>query len=98
MIVHFANKDTQDLFNGKPIKRVATEIQESAYRKLRYIDIAPSIEALQAVPGLRCKKLGGQRKGQPDLWSIRVNDQYRVTFTFTQPPFESSNVLFTDYH
>ncbi len=98
MVVHFGNQDTADLFAGKRIKRVATEIQVSAFRKLRLLDNAISIASLQAVPSLHCKKLGGQRKGQPVLWSIRVNDQYRITFTCAEPPLEVRNAMFTDYH
>jgi plasmid maintenance system killer protein len=98
VIVHFATQDTADLLAGKPIKRVAMEIQEHAFRKLRLLDNAISIASLQAVPSLRCKKLGGQRKGQPELWSIRINDQYRITFTCHEPPLEVRNAMFTDYH
>lgn len=98
MIEEFANQTTKDLFVGTTIKRIATEIQESANRKLILLNSAVSIASLQAIPSLRCKKLGGQRKGQPDLWSVRVNDQYRITYTCDEPPLVLRNVLFTDYH
>lgn len=98
MPLHFADKDTEAIFSGSPVRRLPLELQEHAFRKLRYLDAAVSMISLQAVPGLRCKKLGGQRKGQPELWSIRVNDQWRITFTATEPPLEIRNVQLTDYH
>jgi proteic killer suppression protein len=98
VIVHFATQHTADVFAGKSIKRVPLALQESAFRKLRLMDAAVSVASLQAVPSLRCKKLGGQKKGQPELWSIRVNDQWRITFTCTEPPLEIRNADFTDYH
>jgi proteic killer suppression protein len=98
MLLPFADKDTEAIFHGRAVPRLSVELQEHAFRKLRYLDAAVSMASLQAVPGLRCKKLGGQRKGQPDLWSIRVNDQWRITFTTTEPPLEIRNVELTDYH
>lgn len=65
MIVHFATQHTADLFAGKPIKRVPLALQESAFRKLRLMDAAVSVASLQAAPSLRCKTLGGQKKGRP---------------------------------
>jgi len=98
MIVHFASQNTADIFAGKIIRRVPVSLQENALRKLRLMDAATSIASLQAVPSLRCKVLGGQPKNRPALWSIRVNDQWRITFTCTEPPLKISNVEFSDYH
>ena len=98
VIAHFATQAAADIFNGKPVKRVPVAVQEQALRKLQLLHAAPAIAVLQAVPGLHCKKLGGQRKNQPELWSVRVNNQWRITFTCTEPPLELRNVDFTDYH
>lgn len=92
MIIHFADKNTKAIFEGKTVKRVALDLQQNVLRKLQMIHAATCIADLQAVPGLHCKILK-----QP-LWSIRVNAQYRITFTFTEPPLEISNAMFTDYH
>ncbi len=92
MIVHFADKTTQAIFEGKPVKRVALDLQNSVLRKLQTMDAAISIAELQAIPGLKCKVY------QLPLWSIRVNAQYRITFTFTEFPLKISNAMFTDYH
>ncbi|MBK8091687.1 MAG: type II toxin-antitoxin system RelE/ParE family toxin [Verrucomicrobiaceae bacterium] len=95
MIVHFACKDTATIFEGAAVKRLPKDLQIAASRKLQAIHVAASIADLQSIPGLRCKKLTGKFK---DFWSIRVNDQWRIIFTWTEPPPEALNVQLTDYH
>lgn len=51
-----------------------------ALRKLRQLQIAGSLQDLRVPPGNLLEKLRGDREGQ---WSIRVNDQYRICFTWT---------------
>lgn len=80
MITHFADKNTQAIFNGQTVKRVPLELQQNVLRKLQMLDAATCIADLQAVPGLLCKVYISP------LWSIRVNKQYRITFTFTESP------------
>lgn len=92
MIVHFADKNTEAIFRGKVIKRVPIELQQNVLRKLQMLHAASRIADVQAVPGLRCKAI------EKPLWSIRVNDQHRITFTFTEPPLEIRDAMFTDYH
>lgn len=55
MIVHFADKNTQAIFEGQQIKRVALDLQNTVLRKLQAMDAAVSMAELQAVPGLHCK-------------------------------------------
>ncbi|MGV3663919.1 MAG: type II toxin-antitoxin system RelE/ParE family toxin [Prosthecobacter sp.] len=95
MIVHFANKETSKIFDGELVKRLPKELQEAALRKLLLLDAAVSIASLQMIPGLHCKKLEGKLK---EFWSIRVNNQWRVIFTWSEPPPEARNVELTDYH
>ena len=92
MIIHFADKNTQAIFEGKMVKRVPLDLQHNVLRKLMFMDAAGSIAELQAVPGLHCKVY------KLPLWSIRVNNQYRITFTFSERPLTISNVMFSDYH
>ena len=92
MIIHFADKNTKAIFEGKPVKRVPLDLQKTVLNKLMFMDAAGSIAELQAVPGLHCKVY------KLPLWSIRVNNQYRITFTFSEPPLTISNVMFSDYH
>ena len=98
VIAHFASSAAAGIFQGQSVKRIAVALQEQVLHKLQLLDAAIVIAVLQAIPSLQCKKLGGQRKGQPDLWSIRVNKQWRITFTATEPPLEIRNVDLVDYH
>ena len=45
------------------------------------------------MPSLRLENLLGDRKGQ---YSIRINDQYRICFTWSNG--DASEVEITDYH
>lgn len=95
MLVHFACKGTARIFEGTAIKRLPRDLQIAVSRKLQMIHAATAIADVQAMPGLRCKKLTGTLK---DFWSIRVNDQWRLIFTWTEPPPEARNVQLTDCH
>lgn len=62
-------------------------------RKLRMLHRAEKLEDLRVPPGNRLELLKGDRKGQH---SIRVNDQWRVCFVWTDEGPE--NVELVDYH
>ena len=57
------------------------------------IDAARDVEDLRVPPGNRLEKLSGDREGQ---YSIRVNDQYRICFSWSDGGAE--NVELVDYH
>ena len=64
-----------------------------AARKLEYLDAAARLEDLRVPPGNRLEALAGSRRGQ---YSIRINDQYRICFTWSaQGP---TAVEIVDYH
>lgn len=92
MITHFADKNTQAIFKGETVKRVPLDLQQNVLHKLQMLDAATCIADLQAIPGLRCKVY------ILPLWSIRVNNQYRITFTVTEEPMDVRNVMYSDYH
>ena len=80
VIQSFANATTADLWaeqNSKAARRVPREIWRIVMRKLTLLDSAQGLEDLAAVPGNRLEALAGDRKGEH---SIRVNQQYRITF------------------
>ena len=92
MIRSFADSDTQKLFELERVRRWAN-IERRALRKLTQLDLAQTLGDMRAPPGNRLEALGGNRKGQ---WSIRVNDQYRICFTWSdEGPAE---VEIVDYH
>ena len=93
MIRSFADKETQRLFRGRKSKAVPPELRERALSKLLVLNAATNIEDLRAPPGNRLEKLRGDREGQ---YSIRVNRQYRVCFSWIGA--DAHDVEITDYH
>jgi proteic killer suppression protein len=57
------------------------------------LNAANTLSDLTMPPGNRLEALAGDRKGQH---SIRINDQYRICFTWT--PAGPARVGITDYH
>ena len=92
MIKSFHCKDKQALFEGKCPRRFKA-IARAAERKLQMLDNAWSLEDLRSPPGNRLEALRGSRKG---LWSIRINDQWRLCFRFVEN--EAFDVEIVDYH
>ena len=64
-----------------------------ANRKLLLLDAAEVVGDLRVPPGNRLEQLRGDRAGQH---SIRVNDQWRICFTWTTAG--PADVQITDYH
>lgn len=92
MILSFKDKDTRKLADGIRVKEFIS-IERVALRKLRQLQIAGCLEDLKVPPGNKLEALKGNRKGQ---YRIRINDQYRICFTWTEAG--ASNVEITDYH
>lgn len=97
MIRSFRDDGTADLFNGKhtaAARRVCpTELWNVARRKLDMLNSAVSLGSLRSPPGNRLEALRGTRAGQH---SIRINQQYRICFVWTDRGPEGVEV--TDYH
>ena len=92
MIQGFADRDTERLARGQRVRRFA-QIERAALRKLAVLDAAHVLDDLRAPPGNRLEALKGDRAGQ---YSIRVNDQYRICFTWQKDG--PHDVELTDYH
>jgi toxin HigB-1 len=97
MIVSFRNAATEDVYDGEPSPRARRicphSIWRIARRKLDMIHQAQRLEDLGSPPGNRLEALRADRAGQH---SIRINDQYRVCFVWTDRGAE--DVEITDYH
>ncbi len=97
MINSFKNQASKDVFNGKTTKAALRlcpkNIWKIAFRKLDQLDSVLSLEELRVPPGNRLEPLSRDRKGQH---SIRINDQYRICFIWTETG--PTNVEITDYH
>lgn len=70
-----------------------SEIWRRALRKLEMIDKAETLNDLKVPPGNRLEQLKGSRKG---YYSIRVNEQWRITFRFENG--NAYEVKIEDYH
>lgn len=92
MIASFKDKDTRQLYESGHCRKFGA-LERVALRKLDMIAAATSVETLRVPPGNRLEKLGGSREGQ---WSIRVNDQWRICFSWCGNNAE--NVEIVDYH
>lgn len=97
MIVSFKDKATEDIFNGVNSKLARKACPQTlwrvAARKLDQLDSVQSLEELKVPPGNRLESLFGDRAGSH---SIRINEQYRVCFSWEE--LGPENVEITDYH
>ena len=92
MIRSFSCADTEALFNSRAVARFR-QIERVARRKLLQIHAAMEINSLRIPPGNRLEALAGNRKGQ---FSIRVNDQWRICFTWKSDGAHGVEIV--DYH
>ena len=97
MIRSFKNTGSEDIFNGKNTKAARRACPQSSWkvaaRKLDQLDSVTSLNDLRVPPGNRLEALKGDRKGQH---SIRINDQYRICFVWTETGADAVEI--TDYH
>lgn len=80
------------MFNLRRVARFVN-IERTALRKLKQLDLALRIEDMRAPPDNRLEPLKGSRSGQ---WSIRVNDQFRICFRWNGNNAEDIEIV--DYH
>lgn len=97
MIQEFKNQGTQDVFNGKNTKAArkvcSPTIWKVAIRRLDQLNFAQNLSDLAVPPGNRLEALKGDRAGQH---SIRINQQYRICFVWTEAGPEQVEIV--DYH
>lgn len=79
MIRSFRDQDTQRFYGGERIARFET-VKKVAWRKFDMLNAAANLDDLRSPPGNRLEALAGDRAGQ---YSIRVNDQWRLCFVWT---------------
>ena len=93
MIRSFGNKATERLWRREKVPSIDPRVQKVAIRKLAQIHAARFLDSLRVPPGNRLELLKGDRAGQH---SVRVNDQWRICFTWTEGG--ADNVELVDYH
>ena len=96
MIQSFSDETTADLFrerNTRAARRIPRVLWRVVQRKLKLLDGAPRVDDLTIPAGNRLERLKGQQAGR---YSIRVNDQYRLTFRWENG--HAYEVCVEDYH
>ena len=91
-IQSFRDADTEALYRTGRNKRW-TNVANVALRKLDMLNAAAALNDLRIPPANRLEALRGGRAGQH---SIRINDQWRVCFRWTEAG--PADVEITDYH
>ena len=93
MIKNFADKETEKVYHQIFSRKLPQSIQKIALRKLIMMDHSDDLNDLRIPPSNHLEALKDDRRGQ---YSIRINDQYRICFTFTKNGFEQVEIV--DYH
>jgi proteic killer suppression protein len=96
VIQSFADETSVDLFrerNTRAARRIPRDLWRGVQRKLKLLDAAASLTDLVVPAGNRLERLRGDHAGRH---SIRVNDQYRVTFRWENG--HAYEVRVEDYH
>ncbi|MFZ1282661.1 MAG: type II toxin-antitoxin system RelE/ParE family toxin [Propionicimonas sp.] len=93
MIRSFRDTATEPLWSREHSRSLDPRIERVALRKLVILDAAEALEDLRVPPGNRLEALHGDRAGQH---SIRINQQWRICFTWTDAG--PADVEIVDYH
>jgi proteic killer suppression protein len=93
MIVSFACKETEKIWQGVSSRKLPVDIQERALRKMRQLEASTNLDDLRIPPGNRLEALSGDRIGQ---YSIRITKQWRICFIWENG--NAYNVEIVDYH
>jgi proteic killer suppression protein len=96
-VIHsFRDDATVDLFrdrNTRAARRIPRDLWRCVQRKLKLLDAAARLDDLLIPAGNRLEALRGDHAGRH---SIRVNDQYRISFRWESG--HAYEVCVEDYH
>ena len=87
----FKDKEAEKIYGGVRSAKLPGDIQTAARKKLLMLNAATAPEDLRMPPGNRFEAL----EGRPGSYSIRINAQWRVTFSWNEG---AENVRIEDYH
>jgi proteic killer suppression protein len=93
MIKSIRDTETEKIFQRERSRKLPPDIQQTAYRKLRYLNNAKDLNDLRIPASNRLEKLKGDRQGQH---SIRINDRWRICFVWKSN--DAYEVEVVDYH
>lgn len=91
MIKSFKDKEAEAIFKGERSRKLPENIQVAARKKLLLLDSVSIPEDLRNPPGNHFEALAGR----PGAYSIRINVQWRVTFSWNNG---AEDVKIEDYH
>ena len=94
MIISYRDKATERFASGRHVKEFSGFARQAEMRPDR-LDAATSLADLAALPGNRLEALKGDRTGQ---FSIRINDQWRICFSWPAGSPGPVDVEIVDYH
>ncbi|MDD1534263.1 MULTISPECIES: type II toxin-antitoxin system RelE/ParE family toxin [unclassified Bradyrhizobium] len=94
MIVSYRDKRTERFAAGQHVREFSGFARQAETR-LDRLDAATSLADLAAFPGNRLEALKGDRAGQ---FSIRINDQWRICFSWLEGALGPTDVAIVDYH
>jgi proteic killer suppression protein len=94
MIKSYRDKRTQRFAEGGRVREFQS-FTKQAEKRLEILDGAESLQDLHALRSNRLEALKGDRVGQ---FSVRINDQWRICFTWPDGEDGPSHVEITDYH
>ena len=93
MIRSYRDKKVEQIAQGKTPKGFPANLVRGARQKLALLNRALDLDDLRIPPGNRLETLRGDRSGQH---SIRINDQYRLCFVWTEAGPTAAEIV--DYH
>jgi proteic killer suppression protein len=93
VIASFHDPDTRTLWETGKCRTLPPDLNRQALKKLYILNAALALESLMVPPGNRLERLRGARKGPH---SIRINDKYRICFTWIDG--NAHQVEIVDYH
>ena len=97
MIKSFSDSGVEDIYNRAPSRNARRTCPEQlwkvAQRKLDQLNAVVLVESLRMPPGNHLEALRGSRSGQ---YSIRINEQFRICFVWTEEGPEDVEIV--DYH
>lgn len=91
MIQSFADETTKLIASGISVRKIPADLQRQALKRLNFLKLAKRLEDLYIPPSNYFHALAGSGR-----YAIRVNMQWRITFTWTKAG--PADVLFEDYH
>lgn len=93
MIRTFKCAETEKIFRRQRSRKLPSDIQQVALRKLRMLNRAVTLNDVRVPPANHLEKLKGEREGQH---SIRINAQWRICFVWLDG--DVYDVEIVDYH